>query len=392
MARYAVVDLGSNSIRLVIYEVSKRAREALDAGRVKPHERKRIFKNILDEKKVAGLSAYVEGGRLNEAGMMVAADAVAAHMKRARDLGCARIDVFATAFLRNCINAHEAKDAIEQAAGIKVCVLSAAEEAHLGYVGAGCNGRLVDSTLIDIGGGSTELTHVVDAADSRNVSIPVGSVSSYAAHVALVIPTTAEVAAIQQAYMANFKVSELATALGRGDVSTPVSAHASAAELTSTAEAEFDPASAAVVAPARASAPVAEVGLAPATSSGLAPTPSSLIKPFDYSCTRIYGIGGGSRVCLKLAVELFGPDAVDAEPSRASRPLIGVDVVSRILDFAAERPSEFAHAAVRAVPSRLHTCLPGVAIMQASMRMFGAQELVICKYGLREGYLLERML
>ena len=49
MARLGVIDLGSNSVRLVVYETKRE-----DA--VKP------FRTLVDEKKMAGLAAYVTDG------------------------------------------------------------------------------------------------------------------------------------------------------------------------------------------------------------------------------------------------------------------------------------------------------------------------------------------
>ena len=55
-------------------------------------------------------------------------------------------------------------------------------------------------------------------------------------------------------------------------------------------------------------------------------------------------------------------------------------------------PSTVAHRAVKAVPERLHTVVPGSLIALTLMRELGADTLEICKYGIREGYLIKRIL
>ena len=52
----------------------------------------------------------------------------------------------------------------------------------------------------------------------------------------------------------------------------------------------------------------------------------------------------------------------------------------------------FAHGAAKACPDRVHTLVPGMVILRTLMEALGAGEVVVCKYGIREGYLVKRML
>lgn len=302
MARLGVIDLGSNSIRLVVYETRR-------ADATKP------FRTLVDEKKMAGLSAYATDGTLSAAGIARAADVLGDLLRLAANLDCARVDIFATAVLRNCANSEAATKAIEEAIGHEVRVLSAREEAHLGFVGASIGQPLEAGTLIDIGGGSTELTALAPDGDHAGASLPLGCVLAYADYVRCVLPTPAESRAIADAFRA-----ELATL------------------------------------------PNAE----------------------GYRSERLYGIGGSVRAVAKMIAVVWGdgvrPQSITTADMEGLFDLLQGDV------------SSFAHRAVKAAPDRLHSLVPGMIILRTLMEELGAREVVPCKYGIREGYLITHML
>ena len=136
--KYAVIDVGSNTVRLCVYDV------------LCPEKRK--FKTIMNRKIMAGWAAYIVDGAFSDEGIAEAILAVKKCIKRASYLLPDRIDVFATAVLRNISNSAQAIAAIEQGAGCSISLLSNADEAHLGFVGASSRGTLDDGALIDIGG------------------------------------------------------------------------------------------------------------------------------------------------------------------------------------------------------------------------------------------------
>ena len=108
--------------------------------------------------------------------------------------------MFATAVLRNAANSAEAVAAIERESGLTIDLLSAADEAHLGFAGATCDRTIERGTLVDIGGGSTELTRIEDGRDFDNVSLGQGSLSSYATFVRAILPDPEEMDAIVGAF------------------------------------------------------------------------------------------------------------------------------------------------------------------------------------------------
>ena len=59
------------------------------------------FKSIINDKVMAGLAAFVEDGVFTPDGVDRAVNVLKSHMKRVRYFGCKRVDVFATAVLRN---------------------------------------------------------------------------------------------------------------------------------------------------------------------------------------------------------------------------------------------------------------------------------------------------
>ena len=66
--------------------------------------------------------------------------------------------------------------------------------------------------------------------------------------------------------------------------------------------------------------------------------------------------------------------------------------IDDILNRYAEDPNAFAHEALRTLPDRIHTLIPGCVIIREAFKLCGGERLDICKYGVREGYLAERVL
>ena len=305
MSRYGIIDLGSNTIRLCIYEVECAAHEPL---------RKKDIDILLNYKAMAGLASHVKDGAMTEDGVKRAIKTINAHLRRASHFNCCRIDIFATAVLRNCSNSHKATAAIEEGIEKRITILSNEEEAHLGYLGAKLDQELEEGTMVDIGGGSTELTSINNGFDLAKTSIPQGSLSSFAAYVKGLMPTQKEMTAIAEAFN----------------------------NLVSAEETEV------------------------------------------YRSEQLYGIGGSIRSAAKLYGDLCNggnrfnyllPEHLDA-----------------ILSLYREDPDAFAHNALRTVPDRIHTIIPGCIIIRETFKLCGGKRLDICKYGVREGYLADRVL
>jgi exopolyphosphatase / guanosine-5'-triphosphate,3'-diphosphate pyrophosphatase len=158
----AVVDLGSNSFRLVVFTARdgwwKRTDEIYEAVRIGE-----------------GLAAT---GELGEAGMARAQAAmeVFAHFCRAGGLENDRVDAVATSAIRDATNARPFLDRAEAASGLSVRVLSKEQEARYGYLAAVNSTTLSDGVMLDIGGGSMQLVHVERRLARELDSWPLGAV------------------------------------------------------------------------------------------------------------------------------------------------------------------------------------------------------------------------
>ena len=138
--KQAVIDIGSNSIRLTLYETENRD-----------------FKILFREKIMAGLAGYVEDGKLSAEGIECACTGLLTFRGVLQTLDIEHVSVFATASLRNISNTEQALSLIRTATGYSVQVVSGEEEALLGYAGAMRELHLTGGVFLDIGGASTEI-------------------------------------------------------------------------------------------------------------------------------------------------------------------------------------------------------------------------------------------
>lgn len=140
----AIIDIGSNSIRLVVYQGISRAPVP-----------------IFNEKAVCALGEGLEGaGRLNPKGVEQAMLALSRFVRLARSMRVATLDVVATAAVRDAADAPDFLAAVHAHCGIEVTVLSGEEEARLAAQGVLCGVPDADGTVADLGGGSLELIAV----------------------------------------------------------------------------------------------------------------------------------------------------------------------------------------------------------------------------------------
>ena len=140
----AIVDLGSNTIRLSLYNT-------LENG---------SFETLFSKKYMAGLAGYVSHGIMSNDGINQACAVLLDFKVLLQQLGVNEMHVFATASLRNIKNTEKALETIKRRTGLCVDVIAGSEEGILGYYGALYTTDLKNGIMFDIGGGSTEFVRV----------------------------------------------------------------------------------------------------------------------------------------------------------------------------------------------------------------------------------------
>ena len=141
--RAAVLDVGSNTVRLLVAEQGAKGLESIHAEGVH-----------------LGLARDIEGEGWISAAKLAETRALAAlYSERAREHGAERVEVVVTAPGRQSANASALLDALSQGAGAPVRVLSAEEEGSLAFAGAvgSLSAPPKSVAVCDVGGGSTQL-------------------------------------------------------------------------------------------------------------------------------------------------------------------------------------------------------------------------------------------
>ena len=269
----------------------------------------------MNKKEMAGLAGYIKNGLLSDSGILVACRVLAGFKALLRNFDIADLYVFGTASLRNIVNTEEALETIEAVTGIKVEVLSGADEAAFSFLGATVGGGAPGSGMLaDVGGGSTELVAYRDGAITSGCSLPMGSLSLFTKHVSGLFPTKEERKAI------------------RSDVKEE---------------------------------------LEKAKTAGL-------------RCSHLTGVGGTFRAAAKLCNDLSG-----ADPDNRIIPAGEIHALYKGLK---KGDQDTLRQILRSVPDRVHTILPGLAILTAILDAYEVSTVSVSACGVREGYLLRRVM
>lgn len=186
---YAVIDIGSNTMRLNIYE----------------YKNSELYL-MLSKKTTAGLAGYVnKKGNLTKQGVDVAVDSLKEFKMILNHIDVKKVYTFATASLRNVNNSKKVTRIIEEKTNLNIDLISGEEEATLDYVGASMILTLDDGLLIDIGGGSTELVLYEKGKIQKATSLPIGSLSLYKKYVKEFLPTEKEMLKIRKDVLKHLK-------------------------------------------------------------------------------------------------------------------------------------------------------------------------------------------
>lgn len=292
-----IIDIGSNSIRLTLYETEGQN-----------------FKILFREKIMAGLAGYVEDGKLSAEGIECACAGLLTFRGILQTLEIDRISVFATASLRNISNTEQALSVIRAATGYSIEVISGEDEALFGYAGAMQELHLTGGAFLDIGGASTELVTFEDGKPVDFVSFPIGSLSLYRRCVKKILPGEGSLKRLRQEISNTIDISDGAL------------------------------------------------------------TPRVLL----------VGVGGTARAALKLAQHYY-------KMSEDCRSMTA-EQLDGLCSFLCSGKKDASGLILRLEAERIHTLVPGLLILQHAFHLFRAEQFVVSKYGVREGYLCQRIL
>lgn len=161
--RIGIIDIGSNSIRLVVYGRSVNG----------------VFQVIDERKYTARLIELVDADHRIDVHQLQPMVGKLIYFKRICHIHKAdTIRVAATAAIRNAANRNEIISYLCRQTGLQIEVLSGEQEAYYGFIGMANSLNVTDGFLIDIGGGSSEITLFRQRKVVKSVSFPFGCVNT----------------------------------------------------------------------------------------------------------------------------------------------------------------------------------------------------------------------
>ena len=172
--RYAIVDTGSNTIRMSVYECN--GTEIIQT-----------FSDVV----FANLAGHIVDNELTDEGISVCCDALKKHEQTAKEQK-AEFHAFATAAIRNAKNCDEIVKKVKENTNIDLKVLSGTDEGELSFLGAFSDFSVESGVMADVGGGSSEIIAFENGKITALLSIPLGSLAAYKRFVSGEIPTADE--------------------------------------------------------------------------------------------------------------------------------------------------------------------------------------------------------
>ncbi|WKA60382.1 exopolyphosphatase [Planococcus shenhongbingii] len=181
--KYAIVDIGSNTMRLVIYTRDK-------SGKLTESE------NV---KAVARLRNYLsENGHLETEGINVLIHTLQGFQEVTRHHKLKEIRCVATAAIRQATNQEEILERVEKETDFSMRILSEYEEANYGFLAVVNSTPFENGITVDIGGGSTEITYFQNRKLIFFYSFPFGALSLKQQFIKEDLPTSQELKTLRK--------------------------------------------------------------------------------------------------------------------------------------------------------------------------------------------------
>ena len=154
-----IIDIGSNSVRLVVYSGVMRTPIP-----------------IYNEKSICALGRDLEfTGKLNPDGVDQALNTLQRFTALADAMGLDRLDVLGTAAIRDATDGADFVTAVKKRTDLAIKVLSGKQEAKRSALGVLCGIPGADGMVADLGGGSLELVDVRDSNFDHHATLPLGT-------------------------------------------------------------------------------------------------------------------------------------------------------------------------------------------------------------------------
>lgn len=173
---YGIIDIGSNTVRIVVYRVDK--------GK---------FEYLFNEKRFVQLINHIENGAMKDAGISALICSLQHMQNMALRFNLKALKCFATAPFRAVKDIGHLVGIVKKFTGIDVDVLSGEEEARLGVIGARHQKDINDGLFADLGGGSMEISMLRAGEIIYAQSIDLGCVSLSGKFVSGILPDRKEI-------------------------------------------------------------------------------------------------------------------------------------------------------------------------------------------------------
>ncbi len=173
--KYAVIDIGSNTMRTVIYEVIQND-----------------FSVVINEREFAEILSYVEDDVLTEAGIHKLCHVIRRMRVLCEETNCRDIFCFATASLRYIDNQKEVVRRVKEETDVDIHIISGCEESFYDYVGLKACIEKNDALGFDLGGGSAQIFYYKDGVLVKSLSEHLGALAMYNKYVKGLFPNSKE--------------------------------------------------------------------------------------------------------------------------------------------------------------------------------------------------------
>lgn len=160
--RLAIIDLGSNSARLIVMHI-------YSSG---------AYNLVYHQKETVRLSEGLgQSGLLQPRARERALNTLKGFAHMAQLFNVDKTLAVATAAVRNAKNGQEFMEQVRRETAIAFKIISGESEAHLGFLGVINTIAVENALLFDLGGGSTELTLIKNRKAEKVISLPIGAVN-----------------------------------------------------------------------------------------------------------------------------------------------------------------------------------------------------------------------